>query len=445
MGRLSSLAGAVLGIAIAIAIFVDDGILIAAVVVATSLLGGCIGLLGGKEVDHTAKVLKASQHCGGSYDIHELEEMCKLWHAQHPSGEVTKEEFAKMIAKVSNSAGCDNTAFVTHLFARLDLDRSGTLSFEEAAAAMGSLCRGTPEDRLDFTFAMFDQNSDGALSYAEVKQAIETLELSLGCGLDSPFDEATLRKDFAAAGLDQNYALSLPEFKACVMALPGVKQSMERDSALAAFNHKPSRGIAAMKKAFLAVEERDDAKAVAACLQRNASQGGLNRAQLGAYLSEENDEAKTILRYLLLQLNFEGNTIDAAVRKLVSAISLPGEAQKIDRLVSSFSEAFVRQNCDSFGSPDGAYVLAFSIVMLNTDLHSKAIEKHMTKEQFVSNNRGIDAGQDVDRALLEGVFDRIKAEPLRMSGEGFDESDMSMLGGLIKGIKKASYQHSDSH
>ena len=66
-----------------------------------------------------------------------------------------------------NSTGGENPEFVTHLFTRLDLDQSGSLSFEEAAAAMGALCRGTPEDRLDFTFSVFDQNGDGALSYTE--------------------------------------------------------------------------------------------------------------------------------------------------------------------------------------------------------------------------------------------------------------------------------------
>ena len=149
-----------------------------------------------------------------------------------------------------------------------------------------------------------------------VKQAIETLELSLGCEMAIPCDEAALRKDFAAADLDSDAELSLPEFKACVMALPGVKTAMEKDSAIAAFNHKPSKGIAAMKTAFLAAEEHEDPKAVATLLHRTSTQGVVNRAQLGTFLSEANDEAEATLRELLTHLNFEGDTIDAAVRKV---------------------------------------------------------------------------------------------------------------------------------
>ena len=43
-----------------------------------------------------------------------------------------------------------------------------------------------------------------------------------------------------------------------------------------------------------------------------------------------------------------------------------------------------------FANADAGYVLAFSIIMLTTDLHSGKIKKgdNMTKEQFVRNNRG---------------------------------------------------------
>lgn len=37
---------------------------------------------------------------------------------------------------------------------------------------------------------------------------------------------------------------------------------------------------------------------------------------------------------------------------------------------------------------DTAYILAFSLIMLNTDAHSPHIKQKMTKEQFIKNNRG---------------------------------------------------------
>ena len=55
------------------------------------------------------------------------------------------------------------------------------------------------------------------------------------------------------------------------------------------------------------------------------------------------------------------------------------------------------------------------MIMLNTDLHNPQIANKMSKGQFVSNNRGIGPnGADVDRAVLEGVYDSILAQEIKI-------------------------------
>jgi Sec7-like guanine-nucleotide exchange factor len=58
-------------------------------------------------------------------------------------------------------------------------------------------------------------------------------------------------------------------------------------------------------------------------------------------------------------------------------------------------------------SSDAAFILAYSIIMLNTDLHNRQVKKKMTKDQFVNNNRGIDEGADLPRDYLESIYDSI--------------------------------------
>ena len=74
-------------------------------------------------------------------------------------------------------------------------------------------------------------------------------------------------------------------------------------------------------------------------------------------------------------------------------------------------EAFARRyhacNPTLFQHEDTAFVLAFSVLMLHTDLHNHSNPSKMTKEQFVKNNRGIDDGNDIPRSILEGIYDRI--------------------------------------
>ena len=40
-----------------------------------------------------------------------------------------------------------------------------------------------------------------------------------------------------------------------------------------------------------------------------------------------------------------------------------------------------------FASADTAYVLAYSIIMLTTDLHSAQVKNKMTREQYIRMNR----------------------------------------------------------
>ena len=51
-----------------------------------------------------------------------------------------------------------------------------------------------------------------------------------------------------------------------------------------------------------------------------------------------------------------------------------------------------------FSNVDVVVLLAFSTIMLNVDAHNKNIpkEQKMTLEQFLSINRGIDNGKDLD-------------------------------------------------
>ena len=89
---------------------------------------------------------------------------------------------------------------------------------------------------------------------------------------------------------------------------------------------------------------------------------------------------------------------------------MPGEAQKIERLMEIFSHRYVICNPDLVGggggggaagklnSADSVFILAFAIILLNTDLHTPNLkpEKRMKVEDFVRNLRGIDDGSDVD-------------------------------------------------
>jgi hypothetical protein len=80
-----------------------------------------------------------------------------------------------------------------------------------------------------------------------------------------------------------------------------------------------------------------------------------------------------------------------------------------------------------FASHDAAFILAFSTIMLNTDLHNPNLppSKKMTKEQFVRNNRGINDGADLPLSYLEELYEEIKVRQIQVDLDIGDYTDAS--------------------
>lgn len=67
-----------------------------------------------------------------------------------------------------------------------------------------------------------------------------------------------------------------------------------------------------------------------------------------------------------------------------------------------------------FASADTAYVLAYSIIMLTTDLHSPQVKSKMTKEQYIKMNRGINDSKDLPEEYLSQIYDEIAGNEIKM-------------------------------
>jgi len=188
-------------------------------------------------------------------------------------------------------------------------------------------------------------------------------------------------------------------------------QKQKLDSGISKFNHKPSVGLAYLQShALLGTEPRD----IAAFFHSHPS---LDKTQMGNYMGEEHDFNKKVLYAYVEQMNFSGLTFDEAIRQFVQGFRLPGEAQKIDRMMEKFAEQYHKNNPGRFQSADTAYVLAYSIILLNTDAHSPMVKRRMTKEDFFKNCRGIDDGKDIDPAFLGEIYDRITQNEIKMKDD----------------------------
>ncbi|KAI3634879.1 hypothetical protein MIR68_007260 [Amoeboaphelidium protococcarum] len=144
---------------------------------------------------------------------------------------------------------------------------------------------------------------------------------------------------------------------------------------------------------------------------------GLNKKVIGEYLGEGEEFNISVMHAFVDELQFDKLSFVEALRLFLQKFRLPGEAQKIDRFMLKFAERFHLQNPGVFLNADTAYVLAYSVVMLNTDQHNPQIKKRMTREEFIKNNRGISDGKDLDPQFLSSIFDEISQNEIKMKDE----------------------------
>lgn len=102
-------------------------------------------------------------------------------------------------------------------------------------------------------------------------------------------------------------------------------------------------------------------------------------------------------------------------------------------------------NTNVFHNADTIYILAFSTIMLNTDLHNSNIrsDRKMTMEGFVKNNRGINNGSDLPAHFLKELYTQIKENEIQVQEELSDVvlMDDSCPDGLHKWDSVLSKSH----
>ncbi|CAJ2633477.1 unnamed protein product [Trifolium pratense] len=186
---------------------------------------------------------------------------------------------------------------------------------------------------------------------------------------------------------------------------------VELQKGISLFNRKPSKGIDFLisnKKIGSSPEE------VALFLKNTV---GLDEAKIGDYLGEREDFSLKVMHAYVDSFNFKGMDFGEAIRFFLQGFRLPGEAQKIDRIMEKFAERFCKCNPSSFSSADTAYVLAYSVIMLNTDAHNNMVKDKMTKADFIRNNRGIDDGKDLPEEYLGALYDKIVRNEIKMKAD----------------------------
>ncbi|KAJ2805777.1 guanine nucleotide exchange protein for ADP-robosylation factor [Coemansia guatemalensis] len=246
-------------------------------------------------------------------------------------------------------------------------------------------------DPVSLTRAAADTSADAAAAAPATAPETPTEASS---GADQPAD--------AAAGDDPQSLMSIRSRKA------------QFDHGRRLFAWKPQKGIEAWRAAGHLTS--NDPQELGRLLY--ASRDGLNKVALGEYLGKHDPYNVAVMHTFVEQIDFSDMQFVAALRRLLQAFRLPGEAQMIDRFMLKFAERYVIANPNSgFANADAAYVLAYSVILLNTDQHSPQVRHRMSQQAFLANNRGINGGGDLDTAMLVAIYEEVARDEIKLKDD----------------------------
>ncbi|ELK38012.1 Cytohesin-1 [Myotis davidii] len=210
------------------------------------------------------------------------------------------------------------------------------------------------------------------------------------------------------------------------------------------FNMDPKKGIQFLIENELLKNTCED---IAQFLYKGE---GLNKTAIGDYLGERDAFNIQVLHVFVGLHEFTDLNLVQALRQFLWSFRLPGEAQKIDRMMEAFAQRFAGGAGACLSTSvrgHTCYVLSFAIIMLNTSLHNPNVKDKPTVERFIAMNRGINDGGDLPEELLRNLYESIKNEPFKIpEDDGNDlthtffnpdrEGWLLKLGGRVKTWKR---------
>ncbi|KAF8577240.1 Sec7-domain-containing protein [Ramaria rubella] len=196
------------------------------------------------------------------------------------------------------------------------------------------------------------------------------------------------------------------------------------------FNAKPKDGIQFfIENGFVSKQENDvsEAQSLARFLKKCPR---LDKKLLGDFLSRPDN--REVLDAFIRLFDFKQKTIADAMRDLLEAFRLPGESQQIERITETFAKCYFAAEPEGIKSEDAVFVLAYSVILLNTDLHNPQVRKRMTFDDYQRNLKGVNAGTNFDPIYLKAVYDSIGKREIVLPEEhtgqvGFDHAWKELL------------------
>lgn len=132
------------------------------------------------------------------------------------------------------------------------------------------------------------------------------------------------------------------------------------------------------------------------------------------YLASNDEESNLIREYYMDLFKWDANLLKST-RTLCSKLYLKGESQEIDRILTSFTKSYIKQNpVNVFCTKnfEKIYIVLYSLILLNTSLHNSEVNKKskINQNDYIKNTFTTFIQQDPKGAKKLSIKQRITIE-----------------------------------
>lgn len=178
------------------------------------------------------------------------------------------------------------------------------------------------------------------------------------------------------------------------------------------FNLKPKKGIEYLLE-FNNAKDLPYDERVDLILNFIRTTPTVNMTAIGDYIGEDIQINKDVLYKMVDTTDFKNMDIVSSIRLLLSFFRLPGEGQKVDRIMEKFGEKYVKDNPETVGDAECVYLLAYCIMMLQTGIHNPSAKQlEMNIVSFKKQARLIKS--DFKDEFLQEIYDIIERDPISL-------------------------------
>lgn len=191
-----------------------------------------MGQKGSKLTHDELKVLKTATY----FDRKELQRWYVDFMADSPTGYLSEQEFVRIYQQFFPFG--DPSKFAAFVFKVFDQNSDGCISFQEFVTALSITSRGTIDEKLDWAFSLYDLDKDGCITKKEMLLIVKSVYSITNIQwywkmVDLPHDEGTpekrVEKIFSVMDTNHDGKVSREEFRDGFKCDPWIVQALAID------------------------------------------------------------------------------------------------------------------------------------------------------------------------------------------------------------------------